>query len=84
MWHLKTRLGVFWVAPLSDTPNKYYLGVDDHELGLYTDVERAAKDVHDQATGFLKWDLEPQVKAPEHIAQWKKGEPKEWKSEWKT
>lgn len=80
MWHLKTKLGVFWVAPVSDSSNKYFLGVNNEELGLYTDVEQAAKDVHDHATGYLKWDTEIRNKAPEHITQWVLGEPKEWRS----
>jgi len=80
MWHLKTRLGVFWVVPLTDKNNKYYLGVDDLELGEYTDAEQAARDVHDQATGYYKWDSQPKVKAPEHIEEWAMGEPKDWHS----
>lgn len=78
MWHLKTRLGTFWVIPLLEEQNKYILGINDDELALYTDVEQAAKDVHDQATGFLKWDTQPQVKAPEHINEWVEGEPQDW------
>lgn len=78
MWHLKTRLGVFWVVPLSPTENKFLLGVNDEELGFYTNVDQAAKDVHDQATGFLKWDIQPVAKAPEHITEWVEGEPKGW------
>lgn len=78
MWHLKTRLGVFWVVPMSSSENKFLLGVNDEELGLYTDVERAAKDVHDQATGCLKWDIQSTVRAPEHIREWAEGEPKSW------
>ena len=78
MWHLKTRLGVFWVVPMSSSENKFLLGVNDEELGLYTDVERAAKDVHDQATGFLKWDIQSTVRAPEQIREWAEGEPKSW------
>lgn len=80
MWHLKTRLGVFWVVPLQDTGNRYVLGINDEELALYTDLEQAAKDVHDQATGFLKWDSESEIKAPLHIAEWIEGEPKDWGS----
>lgn len=82
MWYLKTRLGTFWVAPISsadrNSKNKYYLGVDDQELGIYSDIEQAAKDVHDQSTGFYKWDSQARVRAPEHIADWTEGEPKTW------
>ena len=41
-------------------------------------IEQAAKDVHDQATGYLKWDSLPKVKAPEHIQEWVEGEPPNW------
>jgi hypothetical protein len=78
MWHLKTRLGVFWVVPISSSEKKFLLGVNDEELGIYTDIEQAAKDVHDQATGFLRWDVQPIARAPERIAEWAQGEPKSW------
>ncbi len=89
MWHLKTRLGVFWVAPLSEVETKqtskqnkhekYYLGVNDEALGIYNDADEAAKDVHDQKTGYYKWDLETRVQAPLHINEWAEGEPKDWR-----
>lgn len=78
MWHFKTRLGTFWVAPLAKETHKYYLGVDDHELGIYEDAERAAQDVHDQSTGYLKWDCLDRIRAPEHITEWVEGVPPEW------
>ena len=78
MWHLKTRLGVFWVVPLYEAKNKYILGINDEELAFYTDVEHAAKAVHDQTTGFLKWDSQQGIRAPEHISEWVEGEPKDW------
>jgi len=80
MWHLKTKFGIFWVVPISEvkTTPQYLLGIDDSELAFYTDAEQAAKDVHDQATGFLKWDIQAQVKAPDHITEWTSGEPQNW------
>lgn len=78
MWHLKTRLGVFWVIPISEIENKYYLGVNDEALGVYQAAELAAKDVHDQSTGYYKWDSQARVKAPEHIDEWLEGEPRNW------
>lgn len=78
MWYLKTRLGVFWVVPVVNARSKYYLGVDDQELGIYTDAEQAARDVHDQLTGYFKWDSQPRIQAPEHITQWVEGEPQQW------
>jgi hypothetical protein len=82
MWHLKTRLGVFWVAPVFDSPNQYYLGINDEELGKYPNAEEAAQDVHNQVTGFMKWDTESKskIKAPEHIEGWIAGEPKAWQT----
>lgn len=83
MWHLKTNAGIFWVMPLSGTPpknknHKYLLGVNDHELAFYTDAEQAAHDVHNQATGFLKWDVQAHIHAPDHIKDWAVGEPRTW------
>jgi len=80
MWHLRTRLGVFWVVPISESMHQYYLGIDDQELGIYADAEQAARDVHEQTTGFFEWDMEPRAQAPEHINQWVEGEPKNWHS----
>jgi hypothetical protein len=79
MWHLKTKMGVFWVVPLTESRNKYLLGINDSELAFYTDIDQAAKDVHDQTTGYLKWDIDSKVKAPEHITDWVEGEPQTWK-----
>lgn len=79
MWHLKTKVGLFWVAPVADLKDKYFLGINDQELGIYPDADQAAKDVHDQRTGYLSWDSQSRIKAPEHIFDWSEGEPKEWK-----
>jgi hypothetical protein len=71
-------LGVFWVAQVSESPNQYYLGINDEELGKYSNAEEAAQDVHNQMTGFIKWDADSKVRAPEHIVDWATGEPKSW------
>lgn len=78
MWHLRTKQGTFWVIEAEDT-NKYVLGVDDDELGVYEDADAAAKEVHDQTTGHLAWDCESHVTAPDHVANWSMGEPNSWK-----
>jgi len=78
MWHLKTNMGVFWVIPVADASNKYYLGVNDHALGEYKNAAQAAKDVHNQATGYYKWDAQPRIRVPEDIGEWQEGEPNEW------
>lgn len=78
MWHLKTKMGVFWVIPVADVGNKYYLGVNDEALGEYKDAEAAANDVHNQATGYFKWDSQARVKVPAHINEWQEGEPQDW------
>lgn len=79
MWHLKTKLGTFWLVESEGTESKKFLfGVDDHELGTYTDVAAAAKDVYQQATGFLQWDSQSKVRAPTNIEQWNTGLPEGW------
>ncbi len=78
MWHLKTKLGVFWIVPVASTDNKFLLGINEEELGFYTNLNQVAKDVRDQATGFLQWDVQAAIHAPEHIEEWVEGEPKSW------
>jgi hypothetical protein len=78
MWYLKTRVGVFWVVPVREAKSRYILGINDEGLAFYTDVEQAALDVHNQTTGYLKWDIERMPEVPEHITEWVEGEPKEW------
>jgi len=79
MWHLKTKLGIFWVIPVSEVASKYYLGVNDTPLAEYRNAEQAARDVYSQATGYFKWDCEARVKAPEHLHDWQEGEPRDWR-----
>ncbi len=79
MWHLKTKLGEFWVVPLSESNNRYLLGVNDEELAFYTDIEEAAQAVRNQSTGFLQWDSQTEVRAPAQIKEWVEGEPQSWK-----
>ena len=83
IWHLKTRLGTFWVMEddelaASGSDKKYYLGVDDEELAPYTDAKQAAKDVYEQATGYFPWDCQSKIKAPKDLEQWAKGSPEDW------
>ena len=77
MWHLKTRMGTFWVVE-TDEPNHYCLGVDNDKLGDYEDAELAAKDVLEQSTGYFEWDCQSRVKVPEDLAHWTKGQPDGW------
>lgn len=79
MWHLKTKLGVFWIIRTSDGLKRYRLGINEDPLSTYNDPEQAARDVHDQATGFLPWDIQSRIFAPEHIQEWHQGEPEDWK-----
>lgn len=81
MWHLKTRLGTFWVVEegVEDTKEgKYFLGINDEELGAYSDANSAAKDVHDQSTGYFNWDCQSKIKAPDDLQDWVEGEPENW------
>lgn len=79
MWHLRTPLGVFWVVPGHNTTfGQYYLGINHEELGCYPNAEKAAHDVYNQVTGYLKWDTASRVSVPEHITDWVEGEPMNW------
>jgi hypothetical protein len=77
MWHLRTRQGTFWVIESQET-HKYVLGVNNDELGSYDDADAAAKDVHNQATGYFPWDCQSHAKAPDHVSNWVQGEPDNW------
>ena len=79
MWHLKTKLGTFWLVEANnDSDNRYLLGIDDHELGAYDNADLAAHDVHDQATGCIEWDCQAKIKAPDTISHWTEGSPNSW------
>jgi hypothetical protein len=79
MWHLKTKLGTFWVVETNnESTERYFLGINDQELGAYNDLETAAKDVYEQSTGYLQWDSQAKVKVPESISQWAEGDPETW------
>lgn len=77
MWHLQTKQGTFWVVESPDT-QKYVLGVGTDELGVYSKADDAAREVHDQTTGFFPWDAESHVQAPDHVSNWIEGEPNNW------
>lgn len=81
MWHLKTRLGTFWVVESeSDETHRanYTLGVDDYELGKYDDINKAVRDVYEQETGHYSWDSLSRIRAPKDISEWRGGEPTNW------
>lgn len=81
MWHLKTKLGTFWVVETNnELQHGYFLGVNDQELGVYNEVDQAAKDVYEQTTGYLTWDCQARVKAPNSINQWVEGAPDDWQA----
>lgn len=78
MWHLKTKLGTFWVMPVTEADSQCYLGIDDHQLGVFRDPNDAIKNVTEQNTGHLQWDCLSRAKAPQHLDKWSKGSPEEW------
>ncbi len=81
MWHLKTKLGTFWLVEANnDTEDRYLLGINDQELGAYDNIELAAHDVYEQATGYLQWDCQAKIKVPNNISQWIEGTPENWTS----
>ena len=80
MWHLKTKLGTFWLVEASNNTEQYLLGINDQELGTYQDANIAAHDVYEQATGYFKWDSQAKIKAPTNITEWLEGAPDNWAS----
>ena len=80
MWHLKTRLGTFWVMESEDpkSSDKFLLGIDDDELAEFSSADDAAEHVYAQETGFYKWDCLAKHKAPPSLAQWETGAPEDW------
>lgn len=78
MWHIKTKLGTFWIVQGEDQTQKYYLGHDDEDLGEYESIEKALDDVCNQETGYLKWDELQKVSAPHDIEEWQEGAPEGW------
>jgi hypothetical protein len=76
MWHLKTKHGTFWL--LKGERNRYHLGINNLNLGVYKDTDTAIKDVSDQNTGYLRWDSQSRISIPRHIEQWSAGEPADW------
>jgi hypothetical protein len=81
MWYLKTKLGTFWLVETdSDIKDRYFLGINDQELGSYNNADIAVKDVYEQTTGYLKWDCQAKIKVPESISQWNQGEPENWQA----
>ncbi|HET9843552.1 MAG TPA: hypothetical protein VFP93_02720 [Gammaproteobacteria bacterium] len=78
MWHLKTKLGTFWIIESDKEAQKYYLGCEDDKLGEYNSLDKILDDVCNQETGFLKWDEQLKVTAPHDIGEWEEGPPENW------
>lgn len=78
MWHVKTKLGTFWIVESDEQAQKYYLGCEDEDLGSYDSVLNAVQDVCNHETGRLEWDEQISVKVPENIEDWDEGPPEGW------
>ena len=78
MWHVKTKLGTFWIVESDADAQKYYLGCEEEDLGSYDSIKKAVEDVCNHETGNLSWDEQITVKAPEAIEQWEEGPPDGW------
>ncbi len=80
MWHLKTRLGTFWIIPADelDQAGNYVLGLDDDTLGIYTDPHTAVQVVQRYETGCLAWDERPAIRMPPDLVAWRSGLPEQW------
>jgi hypothetical protein len=89
MWHLKTKLGTFWIVSSQESDDRsanagqereqYYLGMDDDTIRAYGDAQEAIKDICNHTTGEIKWDVDTRIKVPADLALWQEGEPEEWR-----
>jgi len=77
MWHHKTKLGNFWIVE-SEDDHEFYMGLDDESLGHYLRLEDAIRDIKEQRTGSLRWDLSKGAEIPEDVNEWDLGEPDNW------
>ena len=80
MWHLKTKLGTFWILETSEDNEEYLLGVNDEQLCRYKSTDAAIKDVCEQSTGYLSWDCQSRVRAPTDLSGWHEGVPDNWEA----
>lgn len=78
MWHLKTQVGTFWILKKEANDPQYLLGCEDEDLGEYQSLEGVLKDLKNQETGYLKWDEQLNIKAPDEIDRWEQGVPEHW------
>lgn len=87
MWHLKTKLGTFWIVSNQegdenhdgDNHHRYYLGMDDTTIRAYNEAQDAIEDVCNHTTGEIQWDVDTRIKVPTDIHLWQEGEPDIWK-----
>jgi hypothetical protein len=87
MWHLKTKLGTFWIVSNQESDDssqtahdkRYYLGMDDTTIRVYGDAQEAIEDICNHTTGELQWDADTRIKVPADIALWQEGEPEVWR-----
>jgi hypothetical protein len=80
MWHLKTKLGTFWIVqPEENQDKRCYLGMDDTTIRAYSDVQDAIEDVCNHTTGEINWDVDTRIKVPSDIHLWQEGEPEVWR-----
>lgn len=80
MWHLKTKMGTFWIIESEEPENRHFFyGLDDDALGSHQQLNEVLDDICTQSTGSLLWDGASNVTAPHDIAQWVDGEPESWK-----
>ncbi len=75
MWHLLTHIGNFWIIPKEN--GDCLLGVDDCDLGWYSDLHAARISVVSQETGCYSWDIQL-INRDQHLESWAVGEPQSW------
>ncbi len=78
MWHLKTKLGTFWIVKNEAKDQSFFLGCEDENLGQYESADSAVNDIHKRETGYLEWDEQSSLNVPTVLSEWAQGEPEYW------
>ncbi len=78
MWHLKTKLGTFWIVKDESKDQSFFLGCEDEDLGQYKTIDSVLDDIHKRETGYLEWDEQSTLKVPKALSEWEQGAPEYW------
>lgn len=78
MFHMKNRIGTFWILEPEASGEKYVLGCNNDTIGEYNSLDEAVLSVVAHDTGYIEWDMAEKVKVPKSLEEWQQGEPEDW------